>query len=371
MSDLAAITELSHEFGTEQFVLGGGGNASCKDKRTLWIKPSETTLAGMSPDDFVPLDRKKLRKVTRMRPPADAEEREAKVKDLMMKAVRPESAGKRPSVESPLHDTFESTYVVHTHPALVNGLTCAENGRQTCGRLFANALWIPYEDPGYKLSVQVRDAIKQHRREHGAEPAMLLVANHGVFVGGNVPEDVRTTYGTLMDTLQDEYAARDVSTELPVRDMPPVEETMEMQNRLRRILGEDEAAFVVASGRFEPVEGPLTPDHMVYSRAFPFVGEPTAETVEEFRHQHGYAPKVLVTPNAAYGVGGSEKNARLALELAKDAALVRQLASAFGGVRHMTDDARRFIENWEVESYRKSVAETDLTGNRESVTGDR
>ena len=359
MSDLTTITELSHEFGTEQFVLGGGGNTSCKDKRTLWIKPSGTTLAGMSADNFVAMDRGELGRVTRMNPPADVDEREAKVKDLMMKAVRLESAGKRPSVESPLHDAFESAYVVHTHPTLVNGLTCAEHGGEICGQLFPDALWMPYEDPGYKLSVRVRDALQRHRREHGAEPAMLLVANHGVFVGGDDPEQVRMAYGTLMDTLQDEYAVRNTSTGLPVQDMPPVEEVTEMQNLLRRILGEDEATFVCASGRFEPAEGPLTPDHMVYSRAFPFVGVPSVEAIEEFRGQRGYAPKVVVTPNAVYGVGAVEKGARLALELAKDAALVKQLASAFGGVRFMTDDARRFIENWEVESYRKSVAENN------------
>jgi rhamnose utilization protein RhaD (predicted bifunctional aldolase and dehydrogenase) len=47
------------------------------------------------------------------------------------------------------------------------------------------------------------------------------------------------------------------------------------------------------------------------------------------------------------------KQASLALELAKDGALVCQLAKAFGGIQFMTDRARLFIENWEVESYRQ------------------
>jgi hypothetical protein len=29
---------------------------------------------------------------------------------------------------------------------------------------------------------------------------------------------------------------------------------------------------------------------------------------------------------------------------------------AFGGLEYMSDRAREFIENWEVESYRQSVA---------------
>jgi hypothetical protein len=33
-----------------------------------------------------------------------------------------------------------------------------------------------------------------------------------------------------------------------------------------------------------------------------------------------------------------------------------KLSKAFGGIEYMTDRAREFIENWEVESYREKVA---------------
>jgi len=35
---------------------------------------------------------------------------------------------------------------------------------------------------------------------------------------------------------------------------------------------------------------------------------------------------------------------------------VLSLSQAFGGIKYMTDRAREFIENWEVESYREQVA---------------
>ena len=47
MQDLQTIVELSHEFGTPEYVKGGGGNTSYKDESTLWVKPSGTTLAGL------------------------------------------------------------------------------------------------------------------------------------------------------------------------------------------------------------------------------------------------------------------------------------------------------------------------------------
>ena len=45
MHELEIITALSHEFGTPDFVIGGGGNTSFKNAETLWVKPSGTTLA--------------------------------------------------------------------------------------------------------------------------------------------------------------------------------------------------------------------------------------------------------------------------------------------------------------------------------------
>ena len=60
MHDLKTIVQLSHEFGTPQYVKGGGGNTSYKDKQTLWVKPSGTTLAGLKEETFVTLDRSKV-----------------------------------------------------------------------------------------------------------------------------------------------------------------------------------------------------------------------------------------------------------------------------------------------------------------------
>ena len=76
------------------------------------------------------------------------------------------------------------------------------------------------------------------------------------------------------------------------------------------------------------------------------------EDIAAFREQYGYSPRVIVTPEAVFGAGPSQKVADLALLLAQDGALVQQLTEAFGGLRFMTDAAREFIENWEVEAYR-------------------
>ena len=71
MNPLETIAALSHEFGTEDYVRGGGGNTSVKDADTLWVKPSGATLSGMRPENFVPMSRRKLEKLYEFTPPAD------------------------------------------------------------------------------------------------------------------------------------------------------------------------------------------------------------------------------------------------------------------------------------------------------------
>lgn len=346
MNELDAIVALSHEFGHDDYVKGGGGNTSVKSATTLWVKPSGTTLAGLVRDTFVAMSRAKINELYDVATPSESAAREELVKNLMAAAV--ENDAGRPSVEAPLHNVFEARFVVHTHPALVNGLTCARGGEAACKRLFPEALWVEYIDPGYTLCMEVRERIGQYKAAHGGEPALLVLQNHGIFIAADTADGIRSRYQCVMDALKAEYAKVGVSTELSISDVPSAPET---EAKIHALFGAD-AAFLASSGLFDFAPGPITPDHLVYSKAFPYVGSLTANGAAAYQSERGYAPKVVVADGRVYGLGNSQKNADLALELAQDGARVLQLAQAFGGINYMTDAQRTFIENWEVESYR-------------------
>ncbi len=347
MKILETITALSHEFGTTDYVKGGGGNTSCKDADTLWVKPSGTTLGGLKPETFVALDREKVDVLYATETPTERTGREALVKEVMENALKEGSTG-RASVEAPLHNVFSATYVVHTHPALVNGMTCAQNGKAACARLFPDALWIDYIDAGYTLCMKARDLFKQFETENGREPNIIFLENHGVFVAGNSVEEIRAAYALVMDTLRAEYGRAGVSMELAVAEKG---DTSATEAELTQWIGAD-AAAVKSCGTFDVAAGPITPDHIVYSKSVPLVGGLSKEAVDSYKANNGYFPRVIVVFDAVLSVGASERVADLALILAQDGALVQQLTEAFGGVQFMTDDAREFIENWEVEAYR-------------------
>ena len=225
MNLLDTITQLSHEFGTTDFVKGGGGNTSAKTADTLWVKPSGTTLTGLTPQTFVALDRAKLARLYDVAVPQDSHARETLVKDLMAAAVKPGSTG-RPSVEAPLHDILSGAFVVHTHPALVNGLTCATQGAAACARLFPDALWSPYIDPGFTLCMDVRRRLRGQR--------LVILENHGIFVAGDTAIEIHATYRRVLDALRAEYAKAGIPTD-------------------------------VKPGKIPTTTEPITPDHMVYT----------------------------------------------------------------------------------------------------------
>ena len=118
MDDLKTIVELSHEFGTTEYVKGGGGNTSVKDDTTLWVKPSGTTLGGLGEETFVTLNRAKVNKLFDVETPEESAAREELVKNFMAEAV--ENNVGRPSVEAPLHNILDTRFVVHTHPPSVS-----------------------------------------------------------------------------------------------------------------------------------------------------------------------------------------------------------------------------------------------------------
>ena len=354
MNLLNIITQLSHEFGTPDYVQGGGGNASAKDAQTLWIKPSGTTLANLDPDRFVPMDRHLLAALYTARVPADPARRESLVKNLLAAAVFPGATG-RPSVETPLHDSFTATFVIHTHPALVNGMTCARDGAAAYGKLFPDTLWIPYTDPGYTLCIRVRAEIQAWRKRTGTDPAIVFLQNHGVFIAADTAREIRRLYKNMMATLDRTYSEAGIPPELSVGSPPPAGRVAQVVQIMREVVGVDEPIHVVASGAFPVPAGPLSPDHIVYMQSFPLLGEPDPAALRAFIERYGYWPRVIAAPDAVFAAGTTPRNAALALAMAQDGARIAQCAAAFGGAGFLSEAARDFIEHWEVEQYRRGV----------------
>ncbi|MCF6176683.1 MAG: SDR family NAD(P)-dependent oxidoreductase [Victivallaceae bacterium] len=371
---LEKITAISNLYGADgHFVLAGGGNTSYKTDSILYVKPSGVTLANISEAGFVKLERDEVRKVFAVDCNLSADVREATVKKIMANAVCLDSSG-RPSVEAPLHEIIPTKYVVHLHPAAVNGMSCGVNGSELCAKLFPDALWVEYIDPGFTLAKKVADEIADYKNSNGSEPRVIFLQNHGVFVGGDSADEIDAVYSSIMAKLDDHYESVECATELITGELDR-EFALENAPVLRSLLGDESPVAITVQPPFAVAGGALTPDHIVYVKSFVLItDEISPAVIEDFTTTHGYKPKVVSVPGkAVFCAGATIKDATTVAQLAHDAALVQQLTAACGGFSYMSDASREFIENWEVESYRKSVAAASgvkaLSGKIAIVTG--
>ncbi|MCI5779054.1 MAG: SDR family NAD(P)-dependent oxidoreductase [Lentisphaeria bacterium] len=373
---MSVIKELSNRYGADpEFVLAGGGNTSYKDEKFLYVKPSGVSLAKIAEGDFVKMDRAVVRSCFALGEFASKAEREAKVKSLMAFAVVGE--GMRPSVEAPLHEILPFKYVVHTHPALVNGMTCGQDGERRCAELFPEALWVEYCDPGFILAKTVYDECEKYRAAKGCDPRVIFLQNHGVFVGADTAEEIDAVYSGMMRKLAGFCASAGVDVSPVIPAAPDMECVMSLAPGLRGLLRPDadgRPVTVAALGDFSIPRGPLTPDHLVYAKAFGVISaRPDAAEIEAFRAGRGYAPRMVQVPGKAVFCAGKSKSAAATVQaLALNGARIEKIAAAFGGVHYLSDAQREFIENWEVESYRAKVASggnSALTGMVAVVTG--
>ncbi len=356
-SHLQQLAECSRRYGRDhKFVFLGGGNTSCKDEETLFVKPSGVALKNIKAEDFIRLDRTALRRVFSAKMPADPAGREAAVKNLIAAAACPSGQG-RASVEAPLHELLPHRFVVHTHPVMVNGMTCGKKGGEKCAELFPEALWIDYADPGYSLAMAVRRKIKRATAAGGSVPAMIFLQNHGVFIAADTVAEIDRMYAEVLQRLQVFYRRAGVALELPTEPAEPVA-ALDLAPRLRGICRAANIGSTVVTGeRYAVAEGPVTPDHVVYAKSFPFLdAKLRLDSVESWRERHGYGPKIFAFPGVSvFTVGFAAQEAQDLQVVARNAAEVVHLSRAFGGIRYLREREYRFIEGWEAESYRSRV----------------
>jgi rhamnose utilization protein RhaD (predicted bifunctional aldolase and dehydrogenase) len=372
---LQDLTAVSRYYGANpDYVIAGGGNTSFKDETTLYIKGSGSSLAEAEPELFVRMDRRLLGEIWDRTYPEDPGEREKAVLADMMAARMKGEEQKRPSVETLLHDLLPFAFVVHTHPALVNGLTCSQDGEKAAEELFGGeSVWIPSTNPGYVLSLKVKEAMDAYIERQGRPAAVIFLQNHGVFVGADTTGGIQELYRHIMETLKTRIRREpDLSGEVSAYGCSVL--AGQVLGRLAggkavRFLRSNGIAALVGDRRsFSPVSAPFSPDHIVYAGSDPlFVEAPNGDAGEitarlenawkEHIEKTGREPRIAAVQGmGVFGIGGTDKTAGLALELFTDAVKVAAYTEAFGGVRFMPPDQVDFINNWEVERYRSKVA---------------
>jgi len=361
---LNKLAAMSNKYGSDaSYVLAGGGNTSFKNETTLFIKGSGTALATIKPEEFVKMDRAQLNAMWTKDYPAVEADREAAVLSDMMDA-REKGETRRPSVETLLHDLFPQKYVLHVHPALVNGLTCSVEGETAMKRLFPDAVWVKATKPGYILALECKKMADAYIASSGKAPSVLFLQNHGVFFAADTTEELDVLAEGVMNTLKAEVKREPDFTEAEF----DAERAQAIAPALRMIYGEGKPAVVKFSCNkeflnYNPETKSFTPDHIVYYKAKLLIMDKDADAdalkaaFEAFVAENGYKPSIVYFRGlGVFACGMTLKQAKTAEVVFTDAVKISVYTEAFGGCYCMTDELIDFIVNWEVENYRSSVS---------------
>jgi rhamnose utilization protein RhaD (predicted bifunctional aldolase and dehydrogenase) len=371
---LGRLVVLTNYFGAgQEYVVAGGGNTSWKDRDALYVKGSGQAMADIGPGGFVRMDRAALSAIWDREYPVGADERERLVLEGLMAARSAGEEGKRPSVETLMHDILPFAFVVHTHPRLVNGLTCGAQGRQAFEGLFGSeGVWIPLVNPGYLLSKAVKDAVAGFTAARGRAPRLVFLENHGIVVSGDDPESIKADYERVFGKIEGRGIQTPKCSDASGGSEAEAAFLAELDPLARASAGDDRVSILRETGRtaielstddseFAAIASAFTPDHIVYMGVSPIRVDGPADLAAAWRGYeaaYGKAPRVVLSRGlGAFCVGSSEKAADRTRLVFRDALGVSLASRSFGGPKFMGKEYIDFIRSWEVESYRVKVGD--------------
>ena len=371
-TDLKELVKISQYYGRDKrYVIAGGGNTSLKTEDRIWIKASGFPLSGITEEGFAVMDRKKLEKVSTREYSKEPVKREQEILEDLTEANLTKDL--RPSVEISLHNVIKYKFVVHTHPALVNGLLCGNDAEKCVSILFGDeVLYVPYIMPGYVVFKDIEALQETYREKTGKYPSILLLQNHGIFVGADTVDEIRKIYKEVFSKIEAKVTRVMPAGEIPIGDpgnaiLPALGRMLSGKGELKIRNNELVKYFTGSDADFQKISKPFTPDIIVYCKSDYIYCDTEGDTdviladlqsrIISFITDFGYSPRVLLIKGIGLiGIGESESGVDTILDIFEDFMKISWLSEFFGGQHFMTPEQIRFIDTWEVENFRRKIA---------------
>lgn len=420
LSELEKLAHRSNLLGADRSVANyGGGNTSTKSKEpdhagrerdVLWVKGSGSDLATITAEQFTGL---KLDEVLPLMQ-RDFMSDEEMVSYLARCQLGPDMP--RGSIETLLHAFVPYPHVDHTHPDAINMICCARDGEAHARECFGDeAVWIDYIRPGFTLSKQVGEVVRDN-----SNAKFVLLAKHGLVTWGETHEE---SYGRTIEAINRAagyVAEKSEDIELfggkGVEPLPPEQRRELLANvlpALRGALSQDTHKILRADDSDEVLEfvcgrdskelsqiGAACPDHLVRTKVKPLWVDfdPSTESAEQLaeklregaaRYREDYEayfsrheeadeeifdpnPRVVLIPGVGLVASAANlKEANLSRDFYHRAISVMRGAHSIGGFVSLTEEESYAIEYWPLELYKLTLAPPpkELAGEIALVTG--
>ena len=393
VTELAAVCRIMGA--DSSLVLGGGGNASVKTVVTditeatvpvLFVKTSGHDLATITADGFAPL---RLDRVRRLLPPVSvpADQLRNELRCALMDADATD-----PSVETLVHALLPDAVVLHSHADAVLALCNRTDGAAVVrDRLGSLCVVVDYAMPGPEL-VATCDTAWRARR---GDEIGLVVLGHGLFTVGETAEQAWQRHQQVCAAAE---AARHRPT-LAAEALPDIDpaELADFRKALcdqvghalvvRRSRDSQTAAFVADPTLLAATAaGPITPDHVTWTKPFPLIGRDLAgyrSAYDAYFAAHQVradaavtmledAPRVVLDPQwGMLTAGRTAREAEITAEIYRHTMDILAEDVALGGYRPAGLDHVFDLEYWSYQQQKlgRITQDAELSGQVALVTG--
>lgn len=329
----------------EDIVQAGGGNSSFKiSNEKMAIKASGFQLADVTDSDgYALVNPQIIREKFLVEENIDAlTESDSKiVLDLAF------IEGSRPSIETFLH-AISGRYTLHTHPIVVNVLTCRKGGMDVLKNLFPDALFVPYATPGIELAKAYFKAYKQIVGRQDKVFDVVFLQNHGLVVSADTGEAVIKKTECILREIEKylnvDYEAYHRLTEIW---------TCFENKVVWKVTDENILKVFEKKGRIW--EHAFCPDCVVFlgKKMLVLSDGFGIDDVNRFFIQYGQ-PVMVIYQGNLYIVADSVKKAMETQSVMSFSAQVMDLNDGFE-YNILSDQEQNFLLNWDAEKYRKGI----------------
>ena len=230
--------------------------------------------------------------------------------------------------------------VIHTHSVYANILTCVENGQELVERIFGGkayeTVWIPYINPGFCLTLKIREAVGECTARTGKAPEVLFMENHGLIVTADDSEKAVKLHTEVNETIK---AYLGISEPFPAFELFKVDENTIISKT--GYISDFIKNGSLYPGFFEEIV--LYPDQFVY-----LSGSVAFNSLENKLNI------IAQTGEAVYKTGAAEAQTMEETLLAC-IYVTSEIRKRSMTLKTMSARDVDFIRNWESEAYRKSL----------------
>jgi len=411
-ADIALRVYTSRLIGADpRLVLHGGGNTSVKTRLlddtgtevdVLCVKGSGWDLVDLEPPGLPAVRMDTLAALRSLAALSDQD---------MVNAARVrllDSAAPNPSVEMLLHAFLPAKFIDHSHADAILAIVDQPDAADRCREIFGDTLAIvPYVMPGFalaKLAVETVEALERSSGVHG-----MLLVHHGLFTWGESARESYERHIAAVDAAQRAVASRPLlARRAAVADVdwpalaPVVRGRLDAKSWVLTLRTSPAIrAFVDAPElRARALRGPVTPDHVIRTKAVPLVidvrdagGDIAAYVAAEIaayrdryvayfdrqvaaksvtRTRLDADPRIVLVPGLGIvAIGADAKAARIAADVYEHTIDVIDAAERLGTYRALPEGDLFDMEYWSLEQAKLGADKSGrpLAGRVVIVTG--